>query len=110
MIATPKILSGASQSNAIQLDFETPLTVVMPAAWTAAKLSFLASFDGVTYGMLSYEGTEVSYTVAAGDFVTLDPFKFSRVPFLKLRSGVAATPVNQAADRTFTVLASPDAI
>lgn len=110
MIATPKIANGASESGAIQLDFETPLTIFMPAGWDTAALTFLASFDGVTYGPLKYEGTEVSITVAAGDAITLDPFKFTRLPFIKLRSGTAATPVNQTADRVFTFMAAPDAI
>ena len=110
MIATPKIASGSSQSDAVKLDFETPLTVFMPAAWDAAALTFLASLDGVTYGPLKYEGAEINYPAAAGDVVTLDPLKFARLPFIKLRSGTAATPVNQTADRTLTLMSSPGAI
>lgn len=103
-------MSGGSlgkQSSAVALGFEAPITIYMPAAWTAADLSFLASFDGITYGNLEYEGTEVKLTPAAGDVQVLDHFKFKAVRYLKLRSGLAAAEVAQAATRTFTLVSAP---
>jgi hypothetical protein len=88
--------------------FEAPIAIYMPAVWTAADLSFLASFDGVTYGKLEYEGTEVKITLpGAGDVQALDHFKFKAVRYLKLRSGVAAAEVEQTATRTFTLVSAP---
>ena len=110
MIAHPKILKDASASDAIQLDMETPITIFAPAVWTAAKLSFLGSFDGVTYGPVKYEGVEVAYLLAAGDVLVVDPWKILRVPFLKLQSGIGGTLVTQGDDREFVLIATPDAI
>jgi hypothetical protein len=101
------IAAAAKQSDVISLGFEAPITIYMPAAWTAADLSFLASFDGITYGNLEYEGTEVKLTPAAGDVQVLDHFKFKAVRYLKLRSGVAAAEVAQTATRTFTLISTP---
>ena len=99
--------AAAKQSDAIILGFEAPITIYMPAAWTAADLSFLGSFDGIAFGILKYEGTEVKYTVVAGDVLVLDHFKFKAVRQLKIRSGVAAAEVAQTATRTFTLVSSP---
>jgi hypothetical protein len=95
------------QSDVVELGFEAPTAIYMPAAWTAADLSFLGSFDGITYGNLEYEGTEVKLTPAAGDVQVLDHFKFKAVRYLKLRSGVAAAEIEQAATRIFTLISSP---
>jgi hypothetical protein len=95
------------QSDVVELGFEAPITIYMPAAWTAADISFLASFDGITYGTLKYEGAEVHHTAVAGDCLVLDHFRFKAVRYLKLRSGVATTEVEQAATRTFTLVSSP---
>jgi hypothetical protein len=98
---------AGKQSDAIILGFEAPIAIYMPAAWTAADLSFLGSFDGITYGNLEYEGTEVKLTPTAGDVQVLDHFKFKAIRYLKLRSGVAAAEVAQEATRTFTLVSSP---
>jgi len=99
--------AAAKQSDAIILGFEAPIAIYMPAAWSAADISFLASFDGIAFGILKYEGTEVKHTVVAGDVLVLDHFKFKAVRQLKIRSGVAAAEVAQAATRIITVISAP---
>ena len=75
-----------------------------PATWTAASISFLVSFDGVTYeNLLSDAGAEVVKTVTAAEYRELDSSEFKSAVWLKIRSGVIATPVAQAADRDFTL-------
>jgi len=75
-----------------------------PAAWTAAVISFLVSFDGITYqNLLDDAGAEISKTVTAAQFRELDSSEFKTAIYLKIRSGTAALPVQQAADRAIVL-------
>lgn len=75
-----------------------------PADWTAAAITFLVSFDGVTYdSLLDDAGTEISKTVTVAQYRELDSSEFKSAIYLKIRSGVAALAVAQAADREFTL-------
>ena len=101
------IASGASQSGAIDLTEKGSIMIgiQMPAAWTAAKLTFLGSFDGTTYGDLYDESGEYQiYSAVAGAFISTSFLSFLGLRYLKLRSGVTATPVNQGAERTFNIV------
>lgn len=111
VVSTCKILNGASESSAIALGGRVYFAFTTPAAWTTAAITFLASNEEAgTYSPVYTDGgtelTVASGNVAAGRNITLSssnmnylaPFKF-----IKLRSGVAATPVNQGADRTFII-------
>ena len=74
-----------------------------PAAWTAAVITFLVSFDGVTYhNLLDDAGNEISKTVTVAQYRELDSSEFKSAIWLKIRSGTAASPVEQeTADREF---------
>lgn len=94
-------------SPAVDLGEESLAAIQMPAAWTAAALTFQVSADGVTYQSMYDSGnaevTIASAGVVASRFITfvatlVDAFRAVR--YLKVRSGVAATPVQQAAART----------
>lgn len=102
------ILNGASLSDAIDLQEHQFVAFQMPAAWTAASLSFEASFDNVTYTPVEDSaGVEVTYTVEASKWVLVNTAHwhgFGR--FLKLRSGTSAAAVNQLADRIIAVQGS----
>lgn len=111
------IASGASQSGEIDCSGADILGIVVPTGWTAAAITFLAAVREDQAGSADtfvpiYDdaGTELtiaSGTVAAGRFIALRPdiAPLTRGPWrIKLRSGVAATPVNQAADRTIIVV------
>ena len=108
MASTATILNGASLSDAIDLGVGPQMVgIQMPAAWTAADMTFQASVDGATYANLTDDaGTEVTFTVSASKFVTLrtaalDLFYGKR--YLKLRSGTAGAATNQGADRAIKV-------
>jgi hypothetical protein len=83
--------------------------IVSPAAWTAAALTFQASHDGVTFANL-YDSDGAEITIASGSIpaaasrfiaFTSDLIaKLAGIRHLKLRSGVAALAVQQAATRT----------
>jgi hypothetical protein len=100
-------------SNAIDLADGVLVAVIVSGTWTAAALTFLSGdklTDGTFKSLYDDNGTEISIAsgnVAGGRLVSLraaliDAMKSVR--FLKLRSGVKTTPVQQAAARTMTVI------
>lgn len=103
---TASIASGTSISGAINLGGLRLFAIVMPSSWTTANLTFQASYDGGTTWVNMYDasGTELNITASASRMIYLDPYIFSSVPMIKVRSGTSASPVNQAADRTITLV------
>jgi len=104
------IAAGAALSGAANLGDKVLSAILMPAAWTAACLTFQASDDeGVTWhGVWDDGGNEVSIAsaaVVAGQRISVDPSSFAGLDFLKIRSGTTAAPVNQAAAATLTLVA-----
>ena len=100
------VATDASQTEVINLGGRVLTGIYMPAAWTAASLTFLASYDGVNFfPIYDTAGTEVSATAAASTFIAINPVAwFGTLHYLKIRSGTAALPVNQAANRTLTLI------
>lgn len=77
----------------------------MPSGWTPALLSFLISYDSVTYGDLCDQNTrEVSLNVIPGTVIRVDLLP-ANVGWLKFRSGSRFGSVIQTASRTFTIIA-----
>jgi len=97
--ATATIASGASLSAAVDMQGRALTGILLPAAWTAAGVTFSVSHDGITYGDLYGESGEYSLTVGASSFVGLNPGALMGFRFIKVRSGTAAAAVNQAAQR-----------
>lgn len=98
------IPSGAAGLSAyVDLKGNIPVAIQMPGTWVAAALTFQASLDGGTTfnDLYDTDGSEISLTVAAARVVVLStPAIFWAGGLIKVRSGTAATPVNQTADRT----------
>lgn len=79
--------------------------LIMPAAWTAADITFQVSIDGVNYADLyDKAGAEVSYKAAVSRGIQLGDFDLAPWMYIKVRSGTAAVPVNQAAERAIQVV------
>jgi|SRR5947209_2555294 len=98
------ITNGTSLSGAIAFSGRAFAGLLMPAAWTAATLTFQGSVDGTNfYDLYDTGGNEVTFTVAASHFVAGDPSSFVGLSHIKLRSGTGGAAVNQAADRLITV-------
>ncbi len=92
----------------IDLAGGTPVAVQMPAAWTAANLTFLAGrAEADMDNLYDSAGTEVNVTAAASRYIVLDPQTFHSMRFLRIRSGTAGTPVTQAAARTLYLVVRP---
>ena len=94
---------ATGKSQAVDLGPNRLWAVQMPAAWTAAALTFLASSEGVTYAPVYIEGAEYSITVGASQFVVIGS-NLIGAQFVQLRSGTASTPVQQGADRTMKLI------
>jgi hypothetical protein len=101
------IAINTALSEAIDLGGRKLVAIVMPSGWDAASLTFQASPDGVTYYNVYDSATERSLTVDVSRFLHVDMEDWLGVRFLKLRSGTAATPVDQTAARTFTLIIQP---
>lgn len=97
----------------VELRDQMLVGLIMPAAWTAAAITFQADTvttvvaDGAYVDVYDDSGNEVSLTVAAARTVMLA--KATRdllegIPFLRLRSGTTGAAVQQAADRAIGLL------
>ena len=99
---------NGTQSNAIDLEGYQLAALIMPAAWTASGgITFLASdtLDGTYQPLYDDIGIEVSVVVAASKNTAIvsAAIALATARFVKIRSGNAATPVNQTAARTITL-------
>ena len=102
---TATIASAAALSNEIDLAGSALQTILMPAAWTAAVLTFqIAEATGGTFqDVYDDSGSEVTVTVAASRAIPM-PAEIAGARFVKIRSGTTGTPVNQGAERLIVVL------
>ncbi len=81
--------------------------IVMPAAWDLANITFQTSLDNVNFvSFFDKNGNEYVVTVVAGRQVTIPEIDISGVRYFKVRSGTAAAPVPQTAQRIIYVVIS----
>ena len=101
---TATIANGASLSDALTLNGSKVAVIEMPAAWTAAPLTFQASMDGSNYfNVYDDSGDEVYVIVDINRRVYITIDALSQQKYIKLRSGTAVTAVNQGAQRLIYV-------
>jgi len=109
------IASGASLSDELNTGGKRIIGILMPSAWTAASITFAAlvarddsaSPPTDTYGKVQDDaGNEVTVTSpAVSVYIALAAApELEALGRVKIRSGTAGTPVNQAADRTLQVV------
>lgn len=100
------ISSGASLTGTINLSGLRLFSIAMPSSWTAANLTFQMSPDsGTTWvNLRDQSGNEVVAVADASCCVLLTPAQFASIQYLRIRSGTAATPVAQAADRSLQLV------
>ncbi len=105
---TVTIANGESLSGEVDLAGFKLAIIQMPAAWTAANLTFqVATATGGTFQNLYDDGgTEVSVTAAVSRAISLDNnvVNLAAARFIKIRSGTSGTPVAQGAARTITLI------
>jgi hypothetical protein len=99
------ISNGASLSAAAAIGKTWVTGLILPAAWTAASLTFQGSIDGTNfYNLYDTDGVEVTSLAAVDRFVRLAPADWSTFSHIKIRSGTSGTPVNQGAPRTIKIV------
>lgn len=107
-VLTAVIPNAASLSGEVDLEGFKLVAVLMPVGWDAAALTFQAAdvAGGTFLDVHDDEGAEVAATVAAARAVGLDAIlpELAALRFIKIRSGTSATPVNQTAERTLTLV------
>jgi hypothetical protein len=91
VVSVATIASGQTSSAAIPTSGLSLVGIQMPAAFTGTTVTFLGSLDGTTYQTLksTTSGTSLSYTVAQGTYVAIDPVPFYGLPYIKIVSGSA---------------------
>ena len=103
------ISNGTSLSPAVPLGDWTMCGIAMPAGWDAASLSFQVSVDGGSTWLEMQDGASAySLTAAAGQYIAFEPFKWTGVNHVKVRSGTSGSAVNQTADRALTLITRAD--
>jgi hypothetical protein len=106
------IANAASVSDQLNISNRVPTGIFMPAAWTAAAVTLRTSLDNATwYDVYTVDGTEFSVAGTAGVFIPINPGNMLGIGmWLQVRSGLAAAPVNQGAERVLKLrLGRPDA-
>jgi hypothetical protein len=101
------IAAGQSLSSEVDLGAQTLVGIAMPATWVAASLTFQFSVDGGTTWIEAYSsaGVETTFTVAAGQYIQIDPTTLRGVNALKVRSGTSASPVVQTGGASLSLIA-----
>jgi hypothetical protein len=81
--------------------------LLLPAAWTDAPLTLQGSLDegepAAWADLYDHLGNEVVLAATAGRALTLPPTLLLGWRWLRMRSGLAAAPVNQVAERLLTL-------
>ena len=96
------ILINTALSAAVELNGADIIRISMPAAWTAADITFQVSDDGgTTFRDLYMEwGFELGMWVDVDTSVEMSVFlRLLNIDQIKIRSGTSGAPVNQLAER-----------
>lgn len=104
---TVVIANGASLSGAVDLGGRKLVALILPDAWTAASLTFQGSVDGTNFFNVYDGATERTLVVAANYYSAQNIADWVGFRWIKVRSGTAGTAVNQAAERTITLVVQP---
>lgn len=108
-VVTATIAESGNLSGEVDIEGLILVGISMPAAWTAAAITFQGSpDDGSTYQNvydLAGEKTISSSVAIASAMIIFGPSEFIGIGRkLKIRSGTSGTPVSQVAARTLTLV------
>lgn len=96
------VASGQQLSESVSTDGMLLTGILLPATVTGTALTFDFSLDNSTFiDVVETDGTEVSYTVTAGDVVRVDPsgWAFASSGYIKVDTGSA-----EGADREIVLI------
>ena len=104
---TATIANGQSLSSPVSMQSGfKPVALLLPSSFDGTKISVQVSVDGSSWSnlLLAYQTSqELDVGAAAGAAVRIEWFPSWPRAF-RLRSGTAASPTNQTADRALTVV------
>lgn len=108
------IAQDAALSTLVHLANALIVGILMPAEWTAADLTFqagttandLAELQDIPTSGVAVAAFTIT-TPGAAKFIPVNPQLFAGAAVLKVRSGTAASAVNQAAARTIKIITLP---
>jgi len=101
------IANGQSLSDEVDIGIGRKVVgIIAPEAWTAAEMTFQVGItSGDLHELYDADSTNVQYGVVAGAYILPEHLSdFEGVRYIKVRSGTAAAPVNQAAERTIILV------
>lgn len=105
---TVTIANAGTLSPEVDTTGRSLAAIIMPAAWTAAVLTFQGSnASGGTFAdVYDDQGNEVVVQAAASRAIGLDAVSVALAPYryLKIRSGTSASAVAQGASRDMQVI------
>lgn len=108
---TPAVIgAGTALTPYIPLAPKVLVGIHVPNGWTTANISLQASYDGgVTLVEFGNAAGLFAITVpgTTGEFIGLDPNIFRGVTGIIIRSGTAASPVNQVSQATLQIITAP---
>tara|TARA_R100001510_G_scaffold16113_2_gene13530 strand:- start:1240 stop:1584 length:345 start_codon:yes stop_codon:yes gene_type:complete len=96
------ISADASNSKVVNTDGMLLTGIIFPAAMTGSNVTFDYSLDETAfYDVVETDGTEVTYSVSAGNVVRVDPsgWAFASSGYLRITSDGS-----EAADRKITLI------
>lgn len=98
--ASKVIASSGTESEVIKTEGLSLCGIYFPAAFSGTAVTFLAcDTEGGTYLPVYVAAGALSYTVAQGHYVAIDPKDFQGINFLKIKSGST-----EGAARTLTCM------
>lgn len=88
---TVTIANTATSSSPISCNGFVLCGIKLPATFTGTALTFEVcdTLGGTYVALKKSDGSSLSYTVAQGTYVAIDPKDFQGVQFLKIKSGSA---------------------
>ena len=96
------VSADASNSLTVKTDGMLLSGIIFPASFTGTSVTFDFSLNGTTWhDVVETDGSEVSYTVTAGDALRVDPsgWAFASAGYIRITSNGT-----EAADRQVTLL------
>ena len=103
---TVTIANGASLSDAAQIAEFINASVILPSGWTTQAITFQGSQDNTTFAnVYDKDGVEVTIPGAVASASYEIPAAVMNHKFIKIRSGTAASPQNQAGGDILTIAA-----
>lgn len=98
------IKANQSLSNSVELTGDVVVSIITPSVLAGTIFTFQASptKDGTYKNVYDTDGNELQVTMSTDRYI-VGALKLAGMLFLKIRTGTAAAPTLQSADRTIDI-------